>query len=96
MWQFIKKCVVKIYRNTYISQTKARFFQYFVTFSPVSHKKNAGDPCRMIQEAFARDSLTKSESDKMFKEGRENVTDEACFGRPTTSRGVDTVAHCLF
>ena len=57
--------------------------------------KTPGHTYRKNQEAFGDGSIIKLQLDrwhKMFRECRENVTDDAHCGRPASSRGDTTVA----
>ena len=50
----------------------------------------------MIQKAYGKDALSKAQVyrwHKAFREGREDVEDEQCIGRPSTSHTSDNVAE---
>ncbi|UYV72492.1 hypothetical protein LAZ67_9003387 [Cordylochernes scorpioides] len=53
---------------------------------------------QMLQKAFKDDCISRSQSGKwhkVFKEGREEVADEPCSGRPTTARTDENVDRVL-
>lgn len=74
--------------------------RYAIKFC-VKLRKNATETFQMLQEAFKDDCISRSQSGrwhKAFKEGREEVADEPCSGRPKTARtdeNVDRVRKVL-
>ncbi|KAA0201709.1 hypothetical protein HAZT_HAZT009551 [Hyalella azteca] len=63
--------------------------------------RNTTETFQMMQEAFKDDCISISQAGKwhkVFKEGREEVADEPCSGRPTTTQteeNVDLVREVL-
>ncbi|XP_011858770.1 PREDICTED: putative uncharacterized protein FLJ37770 [Vollenhovia emeryi] len=69
--------------------------RYAIKFC-VKLNKTPLETFEMLQQAFGDDCLSRSQSNrwhKMFKEGREEVADEARQGRPSTSRNDDSVTR---
>jgi len=69
--------------------------RYAIMFC-VKLEKSATETLAMIQKAYGKDALSKAQVyrwHKAFREGREDVEDEQCIGRPSTSHTSDNVAE---
>lgn len=68
--------------------------RYAIKFC-VKLEKSATETIAMIQKAYGKDALSKSQVGrwhKAFREGREDIEDEQRTGRPSTSHSLDNVA----